>query len=114
GEKKRLYERTFKTLDYFVYNPFNAYSLQGWHLGIMQKYAKIKPNEKGWLWCESLNLWLGSWLGVIQRESAPWLRFYDAEENLILLPEEIAKKERERADILAAKLRELGINPEQL
>ena len=114
GEKKRLYERTFKTLDYFVYNPFNAYSLQGWQLGITQKYEEIKPNEKGWLWCESLNLWLGSWSGVIQREYAPWLRFYDAEENLILLPEELAKKERERAEILAAKLRELGINPDQL
>ena len=69
GDKKRLYERTFKTPDYFVYNPFEPESLQGWHLGSdgRYKYKELIPNERGWLWCESLGLWLGLWEGTILR-----------------------------------------------
>ncbi|MEQ9625356.1 MAG: hypothetical protein RLO37_25870, partial [Coleofasciculus chthonoplastes F1-TOW-03] len=60
------------------------------------------PNESGWLWCETLGLWLGIWQGTISRETAPWLRFYDSEGNLVFLPEEAehqrAESERQRAE----------------
>jgi len=39
-----------------------------------------------------------SWPGTILRERAPWLRFYDAEENLVLLPAEYERQEKERAE----------------
>jgi hypothetical protein len=26
-------------------------------------YQPINPDERGWLWCESLGLWLGPWAG---------------------------------------------------
>jgi hypothetical protein len=58
-----------------------------------------------------LGLWLGVWLGSIQRENAPWLRFYDQEGNLVLLPAELAEIEHQRAERLAARLRELGEKP---
>jgi Uma2 family endonuclease len=105
--KKVLYERTFKTSDYFVYDPFDPNSLRGWHLGANQRYEELTANEQGWLWCEALGLWVGTWEGTIDREIAPWLRFYDREGHLALLPEEA---ERERAEHLAARLRELGEN----
>ena len=98
GEKKRLYEGTFRTQDYFVYNPFERKSLQGWHLGENLKYNAIAPDERGWLWCERLGLWLGLWEGTILRETATWVRFYDSEGNLILLGEEKAEEERQRAE----------------
>jgi Uma2 family endonuclease len=98
NEKKKLYEQTFKTSDYFVYNPFNSNSLQGWRLGTNRKYEEISPNEQGWLWCASLELWLGTWQGELMKENAPWLRFYDSEGNLVLLPEEVALLEQERAE----------------
>ena len=109
--KKVLYERTFKTPDYFVYDPFDPNELRGWHLGGNQRYSELSPNERGWLWCETLGLWLGTWSGTIERETAPWLRFYDPEGKRVLLPEEA---ERERADRLAARLRELGEDPDSL
>jgi uncharacterized protein (DUF433 family) len=31
---------------------------------------------------------LGKWNGIIEKEYAQWLRFYDSQKNLILLPEE--------------------------
>jgi Uma2 family endonuclease len=116
--KKALYEKTFKTADYFVYDPFVPNSLQGWHLGASGVYEQLIPNDKGKLWSQALELWVGVWDGVINRETAPWLRFYDQENNLILLPKEAqeqeANKERQRAERLAARLRELGEDPATL
>ncbi|NCJ07727.1 hypothetical protein GS597_14655 [Synechococcales cyanobacterium C] len=105
-EKKQLYERTFKTTDYFVYDPYNPQSLQGWHLGADQQYEAIPPNDQGWLWSPSLELWLGIWAGKIYHESAHWLRFYDASDNLVLLSKEAAQQEAERAKQQAAQAQE--------
>lgn len=96
NQKKRLYERTFQTRDYFVYNPFNRESLQGWHLNQAGRYEELTPNERGWLWCASLGLWLGHWEGEILRENAIWARFYDRDGNLVLLGEEQERQEKER------------------
>jgi hypothetical protein len=51
------------------------------------------------------------WEGAIDRETAVWLRFYDQTGNLVLLPEEAANA---RAERLAARLRELGEDPDSL
>jgi Uma2 family endonuclease len=140
--KKELYERTFRTPDYFIFDPFDPTSLQGWHLEGRQ-YQPLPLNERGWLWCETLGLWLGTWEGTMQREPAnatcAWLRFYDTQGNLVLLSEEAeqqradrerlradqeqqrADRERLRADqaeqekaVLVERLRARGIDPEEL
>ncbi len=97
GEKKDIYEQTFRTPEYFVYNPFNPNSLRGWRLDDHQTYQPLEPNEKGWLWSHKLGLWLGTWEGTILRETAFWARFYDENHNLILLPEELAQQQAEFA-----------------
>jgi Uma2 family endonuclease len=125
GTKKAVYERSFRTPDYFVFDPFDPNSLQGWHLATSQGYQPLVPNERDWLWCETLGFWLGTWEGTIDRETAVWLRFYDEAGNLVLLPEEAehqraeaerqrAEAERQRADRLAARLKEMGEDPEAL
>ncbi len=96
-EKKELYERTFRARHYFVYDPFDPDSLQGWQRSA-QGYRELEPDERGWLWCEALGLWLGVWQGTLVRETAPWLRFYDAAGNLVLLAEERALLEQRRAE----------------
>ncbi|MGC9505571.1 Uma2 family endonuclease [Baaleninema sp.] len=154
NEKKQIYERTFRTPDYFVFDPFDRNSLRGWHLDTdAGGYQELEPNERGWLWSSQLNMWLGIWEGSILHVETFWLRFYDAEGNLVLCPDEKAQQEAEKAqqraeaerqraeqerqraeqerqraeqerqqaeqerrrgDRLAAKLRELGIEPETL
>jgi Uma2 family endonuclease len=106
GIKKDLYEQTFHTSDYFVYDPFDVNSLQGWHLDHEQQYQPLTANENGWLWCRRLGLWLGTWEGTIDRETAIWARFYDVAGNLVLLPEEAAKSQAEvaKSQAEAAKL----------
>jgi Uma2 family endonuclease len=101
GAKKTIYEQIFSTRDYFVYDPFDAKSLQGWGLN-GRHFVPLEPNDRGWLWCESLGVWLGTWNGEILRETAPWLRLYDRSGNLIRLPEEReyqrAEQEHQRAE----------------
>ncbi|MBZ8180375.1 Uma2 family endonuclease [Oscillatoria salina] len=139
GPKKDIYEQVFRTPNYFIYDPFDPDSLQGWHLDPGNGYQELQPNERGWLWCQRLGYWLGTWEGTIDRETAVWLRFYDESGNLVPLPEEAAQREAEmaqqeaqaaqqqaqaaqqqaqaaqqQAQALAAKLREMGIDPDNL
>lgn len=97
GTKKDIYERIFRTPDYFVFNPFDPNSLQGWHLDASQQYQPLVANQQGWLWCQTLGLWLGTWQGTIDRETAVWLRFYDQDGNLVPLPEEAAQQDAQSA-----------------
>ncbi len=132
GIKKDIYEQIFRTPDYFVFDPFEPNSLQGWHLDASQHYQPLVADERGWLWCETLGFWLGTWEGTIDGEPALWLRFYDPEGNLVLLPEEAAQQraeqesqraeqaeqraeqERQRAERLAAQLRAMGVDPDSV
>lgn len=134
--KKNIYEQIFNASHYFVFDPFDPQSLQGWELQRGQ-YVQLQPNNKGWLWCSSLELWLGTWYGLVLQETTDWLRFYFPNEQLVLLPGEQAEvranQARLRADQieakveaarfradqaqdevgrLRAKLRELGVDPD--
>lgn len=97
GTKKNLYEQVFRTPDYFVFDPYDPNSLQGWRLDKNLCYQTLVPNDRGWLWSQSLELWLGTWEGTIERETAVWLRFYNAQGQLVLLPEEAAQQQAAQA-----------------
>jgi Uma2 family endonuclease len=93
--KKDVYERVFHTADYFCYDP-ETRKLQGWHHN-GTGYQPLQPNEHGWLWCEELQLWLGTWAGEYQGCHATWLRFYGREGNLIPALGEAAAQRAEEA-----------------
>ena len=76
--KRTLYERTFRTHEYFCYDP-QTQQLQGWRLGERGRYREIEPDPRGWMWVEELELWLGPWRGPYLGAEEVWLRFYDAE-----------------------------------
>src|SRR5262249_28089908 len=105
--KKDLYERVFRTPDYFCYDP-DTHQLQGWRLNKSMRYEALAANERGWLWSEELGLWLGTWSGKYQGDRATWLRFYDGEYRLVLTASEAeqqgAAAEHQRADATATKL----------
>jgi len=109
--KKDLYERTFRTPEYFLYDPATE-RLEGWRFDEHQRYSAISPEAQGRMWSEQLGVWLGTWRG---RWHGPvesvWLRFYDANGQLVPLFDEAAqqqaRKEKERADKLEAELTRL-------
>ncbi|HEY9653563.1 MAG TPA: Uma2 family endonuclease [Coleofasciculaceae cyanobacterium] len=106
--KKDIYERIFKTRDYFVFNPFDSNSLAGWRLDNSLRYQPLVKNERGWLWCETLGFWLGLWEGTIDRETALWLRFYDQAGNLVPLPEEAAEAQGLQQGLQQGAIRQLS------
>ena len=79
--KKDLYERIFRTPEYFCYDP-DAHELRGWRLA-NSEYEEIKHNERGWLWSKQLGLWLGLWNGKYLEEYETWLRFYTKNGELV-------------------------------
>lgn len=102
GRKKDLYERTFRTPDYFCYDPDEDY-LWGWRLE-NGRYVSLEPNEQRRLWSAELEAWLGTWEGQYLHQSGLWLRLFD--EKGELLPTE-AEAERQRAEAAEAELARL-------
>jgi Uma2 family endonuclease len=145
-KKKILYQNTFRTPNYFWFDP-NTLELQGFRL-IEGQYQAIAANEQGYLWSEQLGLYLG----IFDRK----LRYFTVDGQLVPTPQEaeleqrqakerillekerillekeqallekeqallekeqaLLEKEQERQakEKLAAKLRELGINPQTI
>lgn len=91
--KFSIYEQTLRTPEYFLYNP-DGFVLEGFRL-TGDRYQPILANERGWLWSEQLGVWLGNWDGVYLNLPGTYVRFYMADQQLVLLPEE---EERRRAD----------------
>ncbi len=99
--KKQIYQDIFRTPDYFWFDP-ETLELAGFHL-VDGQYQPLEPNSRGYLWSQQLGLYLG----IYQEQ----LRFFTPEERLVPTPEEAAEQECQRSERLAAKLRELGIDP---
>jgi Uma2 family endonuclease len=104
GFKKQLYQDTFRTHDYFWFDPVSL-EFQGFHL-VDGQYEALQPNAAGQLWSQQLGLYLG----IYEQQ----LRFFKADGALVLTPEEEAIASQQRSDRLAAKLRELGVDPEDV
>ncbi|MFQ5593432.1 MAG: Uma2 family endonuclease [Anaerolineae bacterium] len=93
-EKKQLYEQTFRTAEYFVWDPFDPRAFEGWRL-VEGRYEPIEPDEQGRRWSQVLEMWVGPWQGTFDQDRAVWLRFYDVEGQLVLTGEEAAQAEAE-------------------
>ncbi len=118
GLKQQLYQDVFRTPDYFWFDP-DSLEFAGFHL-VDGQYQPLQPDTQGRLWSHQLQLFLG----VHDRN----LRFFTPEGQLIPSPREAAEtesrqkelahekadREAQRAEQLAAKLRELGVDPDAL
>jgi Uma2 family endonuclease len=111
GLKKEIYQDTFRTPDYFWFDPYTQ-EFAGFHL-VDGEYQPLQTNEQGHLWSQQLGLYLGIYQGL--------LRFFAPDGELVPTPEETAQQAEERlgqsqqkAERLAAKLRELNIDPDTI
>jgi Uma2 family endonuclease len=86
GLKKQIYQDTFRTPDYFWFDP-NSLEFAGFHL-MDGKYLPLQPTEQGWLWSQQLQLFLGVENGK--------LRFFTPEGHLVPTPEESAQIEEQQ------------------
>ena len=94
--KKDLYERTFRTREYYLYDPLEE-RLEGYRLGADLRYAPLTPDAGGRLWSEELGAWLGTWQGKLPAqptEERVWLRLYTEKGELVPL---MAEREQQEA-----------------
>jgi Uma2 family endonuclease len=87
--KKQLYQETFRTPNYFWFDPVTL-EFKGFHL-VDDEYQELQANEKGWLWSRELDLYLG-----IHRSQ---LRFFTSQGQLVPTPAEKAEQESQRANL---------------
>ncbi len=109
--KCQVYEPILRVPYYIVFDRYTD-SLRAFMLQA-DRYMEMNLEETR-LWMPSLKLGLGLWQGTYQGIERLWLRWYDAKGNWISTPAEEVLQERQRAERLAARLRELGINPDEV
>lgn len=130
--KWEVYERILKVPYYFIFSRYTN-ELKFFRL-VKNRYREQVLNQPR-VWIAELQLGLGVWFGTYKSCDRHWLRWYDADGNWIPTPEEreeqalereeqalereeqaLEREEQalERADRLAQRLRELGINPDEL
>ena len=98
---------------YVVFDPLQALSdevLRVYELGFGGRRYHLRRDYE----LPDVGLGLTLWSGEFEEEQFEWLRWCDADGNLILSGKERAEKAEEKVDKLALKLRELGIDPDQL
>jgi len=88
GEKKTLYERVFRTGEYYLFDPFSQ-EFRGYHLQGAY-YEGVEPDEEGKIYSSVTGLYL------IVREG--WLRWMTKEGEILPTPWELAQQERQRAE----------------
>ncbi|MFN6572270.1 Uma2 family endonuclease [Dendronalium sp. ChiSLP03b] len=106
--KWEVYERILRVPYYIVFDRYTD-KLQAFQL-VADRYSDFNLNTSR-VWMPSLKLGLGLWQGCYQGIERLWLRWYDANGNW--LPT-LVEQESQRAEKLAAKLQELGFDPNQL
>jgi Uma2 family endonuclease len=139
--KLYFYEQILRVPNYVTFDPQEVI-LEVRRLQDDGRYAIQSPTAEGRYWLPELNLFLGIWQGDRLSTTTDWLRWWDEAGNLLLWSAEKAEQERQRAEQerqraeqaiqqaeqaqsqvqqerqraeqLAAKLRELGIDPEAL
>lgn len=107
-----VYEQAIRVPFYAIYEVEKA-AVEVYEL-IANHYQQCQPNERGHYSIAPLGVELGIWQGLYINQTLPWLRWWDSAGNLLLTGDERAEQERQRAERLAAKLQELGIDPDAI
>ncbi len=127
-----VYEQAIRGKHYLIWDPFRV-QLEVHEL-IEDRYHQRTADAHGRYLIPELGVEFGIWNGVYQGITADWLRIWD-NGQLVATPEELneierqaterqrrradsekrrAEHEKQRADRLAARLRELGLDPESV
>lgn len=102
GVKMNVYARVLRVPIYAIYDPFSA-RLDVYALDVAKRqYVQLPPNERGWVWCAPVDMYLGVVEGTWRGIYAPWLRWIDRDGRPL-------EHERERADRAEAEVSRLRV-----
>lgn len=88
GAKKDLYEKVFRTGEYYLYDPLSQ-EFKGYHLKV-RRYEKVEPDEDRKIYSPVTDLYL-----IIRGE---WLRWMTKEGVIVPTPRELVEQEKQRAE----------------
>lgn len=112
-EKMEIYAK-LDVLYYAIYNP----QVKKRQHDVLEVYRLVEGEyirQSGEpVWMPEIGLAIGRASGTFESWQREWLYWYDEDANRYPTPEEIAQRERQRADRLAQLLREQGIDPDNL
>ncbi|MBO1346763.1 MAG: Uma2 family endonuclease [Hormoscilla sp. GUM202] len=109
--KWEVYSQILRVPYYVAFSRLNN-EFQAFHL-VGARYQPVSLSN-GRLLIRELELSLGLWRGTYEGINRLWLRWFTADGQLILTPNEKAAAAEQRAELFAAKLRELNIDPDSL
>jgi Uma2 family endonuclease len=109
GLKKQLYQDTFRTPEYFWFDPISL-EFQGFPLSD-GRYEDLEPTPEGWLWSNQLGLFLGTYEGKLRFFTMEGLLIATAEERLAEA-EQRAQRAEQDLERLRSQLKAQGILPE--
>jgi Uma2 family endonuclease len=109
--KWQVYEQILRVPYYIVFSRYTN-EVQAFRL-LAGAYEPTELRE-GRLLIPQLGLSLGLWQGSFRDIDRLWLRWMKASGELISVPSEEAIAAEQRAERLAARLRELGVDPDEL
>ncbi len=121
------YERILKVPNYVIFEPNEGW-LELYKLDAAGRYQQRQPDESDRYWIEEIGLFLGVWQGTKTNRTSYWLRWWDSTGQMLLWGIELVEQERQMKEQerqmkeqerqmkerLAAKLRELGVNPDEV
>ncbi|KPQ37571.1 MAG: putative restriction endonuclease [Phormidesmis priestleyi Ana] len=128
------YERVLKVPNYVIFHPQNG-TIEFYQLSEVGLYEPQVPDQDGLYWLAEANLFLGAWEGAHQDRAGWWLRWWNADREMLLWGEELTEQERQRAEqerqradqaeqalekaeqgkqTAIARLLTLGLSPEQI
>lgn len=107
------YERILKVPTYAIFEP-EAGWFEVYQLDESGRYQLISPDANGRYWIANIDLFLGIWQGNKANRTGYWLRWWDEAGQMLLWGTERLQQERQVRERMAAKLRELGVNPEEI
>ena len=122
GTGKEERDRTPWTGKFFIYEQvirpafYGIYEVQKSSIELYRHvtnhFELVVANERGHFPIAELGVEIGIWQGVYQNLELPWLRWWDANGNLLLTGWENSEQERQRAENLIVQLRAAGIEPQ--
>jgi Uma2 family endonuclease len=104
GEKMRVYARSLKVAEYFLFDPWSGV-LEGYELDSPRgAYRPKELDANGRLYCAQVGLWLGKAQSVLYGVEVEWLRWMDEQGRPLLVPAEEAKIAVEKANLVEQKM----------
>jgi Uma2 family endonuclease len=114
-----VYEHGISAVFYLIWDAPRG-QLEVYEL-VRGRYQRLPPDPNGRVRIGDMDVSFGVWHGEYHGYTTDWLRAWDRDGNMLLTADENAEalrlqveQERQRADKLAARLRELGVDPDSV